>query len=289
MIQLRKHIKQVLSLAVSTVFTVGACLALAGCETKQPRITVTVSFLEETYEIQYQLYRNLYPQTVRHFLELAENGYYDGVAVHDYTSSALYTGGYTYDETKQDNGGLVEKRYFSTVADYNLTQSVFDQATGEGTNTLYGEFENNGFSVESGAQKHKYGSLVMYYTDKSSDSTRVKTRMSSDPNTIVENKSYKYNSATSLFYIFTGSSSSNNASYCVFGQLYDDAADEALDNLLDAISDYVDTLADDESFTETYKMVLDGDDPYVAKAKNTANYAVPVEPILIQSVTIDQY
>lgn len=289
MIQLQKKINRFLSVAAAAVLTFGACLAFTGCETKNPKVTVSIRFLDETYDIEYKLYRNLYPQTVRHFIELADNGYYDNLVVHDYASNAMYTGGYTYDESKKDSGKLVEKNYFATVSSWNLTQSVFDQGTDVGTNTLYGEFSNNGFSVESGAQSHQYGSLVMYYTDKSADSTRVKTRLSSDQNTIVENKMYKYNSATSLFYIFTGSSSSNNASYCVFGQLYDDDAKDVLDDLLDAIDDYIDTLSDESSFTESVKMILDEYDPYVSTAKNTATFAIPVSPIVIESVTVNQY
>ncbi len=283
---IHRKCKKTLCLGAVALMTGTACFALTGCETNRPEVRITLSFNEQTYVLDYTLYRNLYPQTVRHFLELADANYYDGLCVHNYTSTAMYMGGYTYTEGGA-NGGLTEKNYFEAVKDLNLSQSVFDQATGECVNTLYGEFAENGYKVENNAQKHSYGSLVMYYTPKGDDMTRVKTKRSSDGE-IDENKTYQYNSATSLFYVFTGSSSTMNDSYCTFGQLADDDASDVLEALEEAIDDYIDSLGD-ESFTEEVNLWIDTFDPYVASAKNTAYYEVPVLPIVIESVEVVKY
>ncbi|MGN1235371.1 MAG: peptidylprolyl isomerase, partial [Christensenellaceae bacterium] len=181
--------KRVAGIGAAIVLGV-SCFAMTGCETSRPQVSITVSFNEETYVLNYELYRNCYPQTVTHYLELANAGYYDGLCVHNYTSAMLYTGGYTYDENVKANGGLVEKNYFAIAPTLSLTQSVFDQATGEGTNTLYGEFTLNGYKVTNNAQRMKFGSLVMYYTEKTDDTVRVKT-VRNDSKELNENMKYK--------------------------------------------------------------------------------------------------
>lgn len=280
--------KKIASLAVATLLAGTACVSLTGCETNRPEAKITLSFNGETYVLQYELYRNLYPQTVRHFIELADAGYYNGTCIHNYTDSILYAGGYTYNKDQTTNGGLVEKDYFGLAPSMKLTPSVFDMATDQSVYTLYGEFSDNGFKVESGAQSQKYGSLVMYYTDKSGDNSRVKTKRSSDGE-IDSDKEYKYNSATSLFYVYTGSSSTRNSQYCTFAQLLDTDSSDVLDKLLDAIEDYVDTLEDEEDFLTEVTVRVDTKDPYVSSDKNTATYTVPTMPIVIESVKITKY
>lgn len=278
----RKHFtKTIMSVAGAAILASSAFL-MTGCETNRPEAEIELSFNGQTYVVSYQLYRNLYPQTVRHFTELAENGYYDGLCIHNYTSANLYTGGYTYAD-----GKLTEKNYFEEASKLNLTASVFDSATNNSTYTLYGEFTDNGYKVSKNAQTQKYGSLVMYYTSKEGDNSRVTVKRSSDGE-LAENKQYKYNSATSLFYIFTGTSASTNASYCTFGQLLNDDARKELESLKKSISAYVDTLGDND-FTESVTVRVDANDPYVAAEKTMMTYQVPVEPIVVKSVKITKY
>lgn len=286
MVQKHHFAKRILSLAGVAVLASSALL-MTGCETNRPEAEIELAFNGETYTVSYQLFRNIYPQTVKHFTELAEKGYYDGLCIHNYASNALYTGAYTYDETQTVKGGLVEKDYFTTVAKYGLTESVFDSVTGKTTYTLYGEFTDNGYKVSKNAQTQKYGSLVMYYTPKGDDVTRVNALRSSDGQ-IAENKLYKYNSATSLFYIFTGVSASNNSSYVTFGQLLDDDAKKVLQNLKEAIEDYIDTLGETD-FTEEVSIRVDANDPYVSAEKTMMTYQVPTMPIIVNSVKITKY
>ena len=159
-----KNLKRFISTALA-ITSVCACTAtLTACETPHPEVEITLSFNDETYTLDYVLYRNITPATVNHFLALAENKYYDGLCVHDYRSDALYTGAYSYESEK-----LVYKNYFDTVASY-IPQTVwFDDEKANPTYTLYGEFESNNFSVENGDLSESFGALVMYYSDKNTD------------------------------------------------------------------------------------------------------------------------
>lgn len=196
---------------------------------------------------------------LQHFLELVEHGYYDGLCVHDYNSSSekLYTGGYTYDANQTADGGLVEKNYFDIVKDWNMTQTVWDINDKDPVYTLYGEFSDNGFSVENGALKQSYGSLTMYYTPKEKCATYVDVKRSDGKGN--DAKLYKYNSATSLFYISLSSSSSGSGtSYCTFATLEDDSV-EVLDDLKAAITDYIEDEYEGNAadFAPTSKVVVD--------------------------------
>ena len=154
--------------ALAGVSVFASAMMFSACTTSHPKVEMKIAFHGETYTLEYKLYRKRAPSTVQHFLELVEHGYYDGLCVHDYNSSSekLYTGGYTYDANQTADGGLVEKNYFDIVKDWNMTQTVWDINDKDPVYTLYGEFSDNGFSVENGALKQSYGSLTMYYTPK---------------------------------------------------------------------------------------------------------------------------
>lgn len=279
--------KRIFSTLAAGVLAGSAALMLAGCTSAHPEVKITVEFNSETYELDYTLYRKMYPSTVQHFLELAENGYYDGLCVHNYTGSGafFYTGAYSYNEADTANGygGLEYKPYFETVKTYEtFTQSVFDVKSGEGTYTLYGEFNNNGYSVENNALKHKFGSLVMYYEENSS-TQKVNVQYSSSKKLGI--RDYNLNAATSEFYIFGGSSSSaNDPKYCVFGELKDE---DVLTNLKSAISSYTSDQGEDYTFTTEYRVQINLDDPYAEKDR--VSYFVPNEPILIRSVRVTKF
>lgn len=282
-----KKTAKAVSVIFAGVMAAASMAMMTGCDTAHPKVRISVEFQNETYELDYTLYRKMYPSTVRHFIELAENGYYDGMCVHDYEEKFFYTGAFTYnaDDVNNGKGGLEYKDYYSTVKGYKtFTQSVFDAATGAGTYTVYGEFTNNGFSVEKNGLSHKYGSLAMYYNDISTCETKVTTNLSSTSGTAT--KYYKYNSATSEFYIFTGTSNSaNNSKYCVFGTIDDE---DVLDDLSDAIEDYIDAQDEEYEFTTNYEKVwVDENDAYADK--HYVSYNVPNEPIIIKSVKVTRY
>lgn len=279
--------------AAAAVLTVGAGAMFTGCTTNRPEVTITYTFNGKDYAVDYTLSRLSAPRTVQHFIELADNGYYDGLCIHNYSSAFLYTGGYTY-----ENGEIVEKNYFETVKDWNLTQSVFSSTDDDrvGLNTVYGEFTTNGVTVSGSRYYHEAGALVMYYTDKGNDNTRVATMRSDD--TLQSNSEYKYNSATSLFYTFTGTSNSTrDANYCVFGMATNYSTQmKGDDGLLTAIQNYINDLGEDENFTEDVNIPnVNQYDQFesVRNAKIGATgddaYKVPTQPIIVKSVKVTKY
>lgn len=304
-----KHkVRRIISLASVLVLGGAAMGMLAGCTTQHPEVTITYSFNGKNYSVRYKLSRNDAPKTVQHFLELSDAGFYDGMCIHDYQSDALYSGGYRFDENKE----LVEVNYLTTVKqleeekNIKFTQSVWD--TNEDKTPLYsvyGEFKDNAVETQYAREnRHKKGALVMYYTDKGNFNGDVYVERAdggkNNEGNATQLARYKTNSATSLFYTYTGYSSSTlDNKYCVFGM----ANEDDLDKLLDAIADYEASLADEEpegedetkSFTET--IVWDSSrfnqyDYYadVRHADVTATYLTPVEkPIVIKSVKVNKY
>ncbi len=287
---MKKSLRRIFSAFCASVLCVGATVAFAGCSTNTPEITVTYSFNGETYEVNYTLYREAGPQTVQHFIELANNGYYDGTIIHNFTTTAMYGGGYTYDETTKNP---VQKDYFNIVKDYNLTQSVFVKENGEyvGTNTLRGEFTNQGVQVAK-SMKHEKGALVMYYHDKGIIGDRV-ADLASD-GSLRDGQEYKYNCATSIFYTYTSDTSNTtlDANYCVFGKATNyDTAMEGDDGLLTAIAEYREAHS---AWLNAFKDYPNRNDPYSAEAAS-ANLPAPYNtpdadmPIVIESVKVNRY
>lgn len=265
----------------------------AGCDTNEPEITITYSFNGKDYEVGYTLNRAGAPQTVRHFIELADAGYYENTVIHDYQTNGtfLYGGGYVLD----DDGELVEKDYWSEVErlekekNMTFTQSVFREGTDEGLYTVYGEFKDNGVQNSARVYNHTQGALVMYYMDKGDDNTTVRT-VRADNGEKQDGSQYRYNSATSLFYTFTGSGSRSDldSKYCVFGKTKDYSE---MSELLDAISEYASGLDANVSFAEERRTILNQHDPFelVKNAKITADYQVPTVAIVIKSVEVTKY
>ena len=278
-----KNLKRFISTALA-ITSVCACTAtLTACETPHPEVELTLSFNDETYTLDYVLYRNITPATVNHFLALAENKYYDGLCVHDYRSDALYTGAYSYESEK-----LVYKNYFDTVASY-IPQTVwFDDEKANPTYTLYGEFESNNFSVENGDLSESFGALVMYYSDKNTES-EVYVQRNQDGK--LAPRAYEKNSATSQFFISLNEKTAANNDYCVFATLKEGSV-SVLEDLQTAIADYItDTYGEgeeDEFVTET-RMEIDEDDLVLGGNGSLVSYDVPNEPIVVTSVKVKKY
>ena len=278
-----KKFKRFISAALA-ITSVCACTAtFAACETAHPEVEIKISFNNQTYTLEYELYRNITPATVNHFLALAENKYYDGLCVHDYKSSGLYTGAYSYESEK-----LVYKNYYDTVASY-IPQTVWtDSEKKNPTYTLYGEFEANHFSVENGDLSESFGSLVMYYSEKDTEG-EVYVQRNQDGK--LAPRAYAQNSATSQFYISLTESSASNNDYCVFATLKEDSV-SVLEDLQAAITDYInDTYGEGETsdFVTKTDMEIDGDDEVLGNNGSTVYYDVPNEPIVITSVKVKKY
>lgn len=284
-----------LSVAAAVVASAASLFTLAACDTKYPEVEITYKFDGKEYKVEYILSRRGAPQTVQHFIELADAGYYDGTVIHDYKNDGafLYGGGYTIDE----HGDLVEKDYWTEVQKLEremgitFTQSVFSGEARDPLYTVRGEFKNNGVSKNSKSYYHNaQGTLVMYYMDKgkSTENTYV-TTLRNDGKEYQED-GYAYNSATSLFYTYTTTAARTDLDndYCAFGRTKDFSKLQAL---LDAVSEYASSRDVNDPFFQTKTMVLNQYDPFqeVREAKIEAEYTVPTVPIYIQSVKVKKY
>lgn len=291
----KKMIKKIVSGILAVAATVSSVGLFTACETSHPEVEIQLEFNGVTYTLDYTLYRNCAPATVRHFLTLAENNYYDGLCVHNYSTTRLTTGGYYY-EAGGENGGLTEKDYYTTVASTNFknfTSTVYkNSARTESTYTLKGEFTTNDFKVEgTGAKKETFGSLTMYYTAKKAENNVWVKRSSPDSEgNEYDEKNYKYNSATSLFYISLSTSTKSNSDYCTFATV-GSSGKTALENLQSAITTYVETelTGENNDFTESVTVRIDEDDFYAADEENSAEYEVPKMPITVKYVRVKKY
>lgn len=295
-----KKIFRAITVAAATTIAAVSMLAMVGCDTKYPEVTITYEFNGKKYEVEYMLTRNGAPQTVRHFIELADAGYYDGTVIHDYNNNGLYLygGGYVLDE----NGELEEKDYWTEVKKLenegaNFTQTVFMEGDKTPLYTVRGEFSANGVKKNNKSYYHNQaGTLVMYYMDKGSDTTRVGTVRSdggenNDGEDYQEGDYYKYNSATSLFYTFTstgGAKTELDDTYCAFGRTKDF---EQLQKLLNAVSDVMSERDEENPFLVKQDIILNQHDPFdlIRNGKISATYSVPDIPITIVSVKVNKY
>ena len=289
------------TLLIAALLVLTASLAFVGCETKRPEISMKITFNGETYELEYVLYRNMYPQTVAHYLELIDMGYYDGTVIHDYQSSRMVGGGYYYESADADiEDDLLEKDYDAATKDENGNVTLdnvsvwADADKAEAYNTLYGEFSKNGFTVENNGLTNQLGALGTYYytpvwTD--SDAPRVYVQLNSSSE--MDTRYYCYNSTRSLFYMYTGSSGTETQ-YCTFGLLKDSGDEETFQNLLDAIEEYtLETLnGGDEEGTEVFTTEVPRtiEDKYWDESSyEDVTFNVPRAKIVIEEVRVLKY
>lgn len=284
---MKKIFKKLIATTLAATSVLSAAAMFAGCESDRPEIEMQIAFNGETYSLEYTLYRKLAPQTVAHFLALVDGkdgkSYFDGLCIHDFTSERWYTGGYSYNE-----GELAYKEYYDVVKTYaNFPTNVFKADQETPTYTVYGEFSNNDFVVQSGALKETFGSLSMYYTNKSEyDATVYVNRNDGEGKS---RKSYTYNSATSLFYINMDDGSSVNSAYCTFATLNDDSV-QTLQDLQAAVNAYIeDNFDETDDFTESVTVYADQDDYVVGSEGQDVAYKVTKKAIEIVSVKVTKY
>ncbi|MDE7182283.1 MAG: peptidylprolyl isomerase [Clostridia bacterium] len=309
-----KHV--LISLALASVVTVSAAASACTIKTKHPRAKITIEFNDETYDIEYTLYRNMYPKTVQHFIELADEGFYDNMIIHNYSSTDWYTGGYSYSDSSEtlsysgayDSNSMREylETYCKEEAYYSLagklSPSVYKQLRYDGDKeivsnedvlpTLIGEFKNNDHNIEKGALTADYGTLKMYYYDKGADNHQ-KVAIVNSFDQILEHD-YRYNCATSIFAIQTSESSSiNENNYCVFARLRNDKARNTLNSLADAVTDYISDNYSNTSrnFTTSITTQVDNLDSFAGEGGQAmdATFSVTAKPIIVKSVKITKY
>lgn len=283
--------------------------ALSGCQIKTdyPEAKITIEFNSETYVLEYKMYRNMYPQTVQRFIELADSNFYDNTIIHDYQSSDWFAGGYTYDATTYqqafDDGAMggyletnsKEKAYDDLFKSGAITPSVYanrgtDGKLTDALSTLIGEFKKNDHKIENGALGSKKGALRMYYSAKEAADELVWLDKTSTGQVLEHD--YIYNSATTLFAIqASGTSSLTVSDYCIFAHLKDNDT-TALTALQDAIKDYIEEYLDNDSAkfkTTTESIAIDLYDTVVEAGSNEAQFTVTKLPIIIKSVDVVKY
>lgn len=309
-----KNLKKLLICLISAVTVFAVAGSTAGCkaETAHPEVRITYEFQGESYAVNYKLYRNMYPHTVKHFIELAENDFYNGLIVHNYQTNDWFTGAYTYDEAeytaKNENANQMteyfdahskEDAYVQLFNAGTLSASVYGNVDQDGKviedtklPTVMGEFYNNIHQeIEKGALTADYGCLKMFYYEKQS-----KQKIYVTPNgkqTILAD--YKTNCATSVFAVQTGVSSTySEKNYTVFASLKET---EEFTKLVDAVKAYIkDYCGDDASKFYTRECVarvdnwddFSNDDEHRDKGI-TVNFNVPHQPIVVTSVKVVKY
>lgn len=314
-----KKLVKKLAVAATLVGMATAVAATAACniETKHPKVRITVEFNEVTYELDYTLYRNMYPNTVRHFIELAENGVYNNIIVHDYRSSDWLSGGYIYNESDYDAakeyaaeaGGeayvdylethSVEEKYMQLFNSGKLTPSVFAETEIDNKDrilvkdsalpTLIGEFyENIKQEIKKGALYAEQGTLKMYYYTKD---TTDKVYVTPTDDGKFYTADYKNNCATSIFSMQVANNSQISADYSVFGKMDDT---RTLISLIDAVRNYhiddedaatvkVENVHVDSMFDEFAEQFFGGD------LGVEAEYTLPALPIIIKTVKVTKH
>ncbi len=300
-----KFLKRAISCA-AIVCVAGFSASFFGCSTRSTA-RIEIEFNEVSYVLEYELYKNMYPQTVKHFTELADSEFYNNTIIHNYTSTDWYGGGYSYNEaadvdyesdhknTEYFENNSKEKEYDDLYRAGKLTPTVFlpgitaDLCNFENSvSTLIGEFENNNHVIEKGAPTTQKGALRMYYTEKT---TTEKTYILTGQNQYLEHD-YRYNSATSLFAMQVNSSSTlSNKNYALFGVLKSDDDKETLNDLISAVKKYSENNYTDSEFITKVEGISINNYEEVSTADKgaDASYSVPDKPIIIRTIKITKY
>ena len=307
--------KIIIGIVSALVVTISATAASAcSIETSHPEAQITYEFNGQPYVVKYKLYRNMYPNTVRHFIELAENDFYNDLVIHNYNTNDWFTGAYSYNEedyaTLSENASQMteyfetyskEDAYMQLFNDGKLTPSVYSNLSYDKDGkqiveeenalpTVMGEFYNNiNQEIEKGALTAEYGCLKMFYYEKKSTQKVYVTPTSKE----IRMADYKSNCATSVFALQTGTSSSYSAKdYTVFASIIDT---ENFDNFVDAVRNYI-TDNHGGTASEFYSSTgvrVDNNDDFTNKVEEDKgkdeNFNVPKKPIIVRSVKITQY
>ena len=320
----KKINKLCLSLALAAVVGVSAGAAACGTS-KHPNARITIEFNEKTYVIDYMLYRNMYPQTVQHFVELADSGFYNDIIVHNYTSSDWITGAYSYNAKDATSGEVIidystaftnsamaeyleknckEVEYYNLVnngiAEGKFSASVYKRSVYDGKGnevvsasdalpTVIGEFSANGHKIEDDkGLAAEFGTLKMFYYSKDAG-TKVTVKNSFDQ---ILPRDYNYNCATSLFTIQAGDYTSFDASkYAVFGRLKNDNSKDNLQDLTDAITDYSNSLSSSSKWSTSVATKVDKEDKFADEGGRDIDqtFTMTTMPLIIRSVKITKY
>ena len=157
----------------------------ATMEVKNPIVTMEI---KDFGTIKLELYPDQAPETVANFINLAQNGFYDGLKFHRVVEGFMIQGG----DSKGDGTGSPKLS--------NLGMDVSEENDKE--YCITGEFLANGYNNKT---KHKEGVISMARADYTSYSPSLTTE--------------SYNSGGSQFFIMTADNSSLDGSYAAFGKV----------------------------------------------------------------------
>lgn len=293
--------------------TVGVAATGAGCsaETDHPTVEITYNFNQEVYTLEFKLYRNMYPNTVRHFIELADSGFYNDTVIHDYETQDWIGGGYKYDSAAYTSGvrgedlaqyfidNSKEEEYYEKAKTV-LTPTVYGNKQYENgvwsvekdtaLATLIGEFSGNiGQEIEKGALSADYGCLKMFYYEKKT-SQHVYVQPATAKSAI--DAQYKNNCATSLFALQVGTTSTYTASkYCVFATVTDTSALAEFNEAVTAHMNAAYGNSDSAKYLST-KVKVDVNEAYSTNGEDSdreETFRAPKTAIVIQQVKVTKY
>ena len=287
---MNKILKKIICGALAAVSVFGCAATLTACETSHPEVEMEIEFAGDTYVLSYEMTRNVTPATVKHFIWLVDNGYYNGLCVHDFQEgSKMYTGAYKAVAGNTDVDGLAYVPYYSTIAKYDNYASFpysvwLDSEKKTPTYTLYGEFENNNVQVENGKIKESFGSLSMFYYDSSKyEASKADVWGAREANSEkLYKRTYEQNSATSIFYMnLSESASSYNKNYCTFATLSEDS--------VDTLKDLLEEISKQDDFVETHTVRVMEDDAVLGEYEMSVDFKVPQKEIKIKTVKVTKY
>ena len=222
----------------------------ATVEISNPIVTMEV---ENFGTIKIELYPDQAPETVKNFITLANNGFYDGLKFHRVVKDFMIQGG----DPSGDGTGSPTLADLYNNDDENATYqySNGETATGSDSYTITGEFMANGYTENT--LNLTEGTIAM----ARSDYTQYSSTLASE----------SYNSGSSQFFIMTNNDHTNLSGYYAgFGKVI-----EGMD-VVKKIENVECTTASsgEENTTEE---------------TSSEEVSTPVEDVVITSVTVETY
>lgn len=298
--------KVIISLALAGVAVFAAFASACTIETNHPKAEIVLEIGTgedvKSVKLRYTLYRNIRPVTVKHFIELADKGFYDNTVIHNYTTSDWYAGGYGYDEDGYSSA--YESETLRNYLDDNCKESAYYELSKELTPSVYknhiyidgkesvsgddvlpylmGEFSNNiNQEIGNDVCVDGFGCLKMYYYGKK---TTGKVYVTPTKDQIIQ-ADYTKNCATSLFMMQVSNTSAYKASnYSVFALL--DNTDD-LTKFLDEVDDMLDGLENAQVTVNVDNLEAFSKDE--ADRNIETSFTVPALPLVVKSVKITKY
>ena len=138
----QKMIKTIVIASVSVIAALGLILGIlfaAGAFDYQPTGTYDVLITIEDYgSLHVELYGDDAPETVKHFLKLADEGYYNGKPIFKLLDDLAYAGDVKAVSTENGIKGEFSENGFENKVSH--TRGVLSMARGEDPNSAYGQF-----------------------------------------------------------------------------------------------------------------------------------------------------